>query len=261
MNIVAESKGDKRFCIHKWKIDMGGATTTYRRCTKCGAKQILQNYGQGFGYQPVDVLYLKKWDGILDHNSAHNKGLVCRCDPGPAPKLFVNNKENKKFYKKFLGKFYDETIVNNLLDEQEKWRKRLLNLKENKEAKMEERLIYKNAVCRGSYIFGTACGNCERCTEELQTMQALDKWVQEKENKEILDPSFADFITQTTNDVFSCYTKIKDQGKEFITLIDTLCPNTRERSLAQTKIEEAVMWANAAVARRGEQGEKNDKHI
>lgn len=25
---------------------------------------------------------------------------------------------------------------------------------------------YKNAVCRGSYVLGTACGRCERCVEE-----------------------------------------------------------------------------------------------
>ena len=30
------------------------------------------------------------------------------------------------------------------------------------------------------------------------------------------------------------------------------CPATRERSLAWTKLEEAVMWANAAIARHGE---------
>ena len=28
-----------------------------------------------------------------------------------------------------------------------------------------------------------------------------------------------------------------------------LCPPSRERSLALTKLEEAVMWANAAIAR------------
>lgn len=27
---------------------------------------------------------------------------------------------------------------------------------------------YKNAVCKGSYIFGTACGHCERCKEEIE---------------------------------------------------------------------------------------------
>lgn len=31
--------------------------------------------------------------------------------------------------------------------------------------------------------------------------------------------------------------------------IDPLCPSSRERSLAMTKLEEAVMWANSAIAR------------
>lgn len=32
-------------------------------------------------------------------------------------------------------------------------------------------------------------------------------------------------------------------------LIEALCPDSREKSLAMTKLEEAVMWANAAIAR------------
>lgn len=31
--------------------------------------------------------------------------------------------------------------------------------------------------------------------------------------------------------------------------IAELCPESRERSLAMTKLEEAMMWANAAIAR------------
>lgn len=31
--------------------------------------------------------------------------------------------------------------------------------------------------------------------------------------------------------------------------LDELCPESRELSLAQTKLEEVVMWANAAIAR------------
>ena len=45
------------------------------------------------------------------------------------------------------------------------------------------------------------------------------------------------------------YEIIRKQGKEFALIVDYHCPNSREKSLAITKIEEAVMWANAAIAR------------
>ena len=34
--------------------------------------------------------------------------------------------------------------------------------------------------------------------------------------------------------------------------LDTVLPNSREKSLAITKVEEALMWAIAAVVRNGE---------
>ena len=39
------------------------------------------------------------------------------------------------------------------------------------------------------------------------------------------------------------------QTKELAYLIDELCPASREKSLALTKIEESIMWANASIAR------------
>lgn len=45
------------------------------------------------------------------------------------------------------------------------------------------------------------------------------------------------------------YTQIRDKAKELARLIYEACPGSREQSLAMTKIEEAVMWANAAIAR------------
>lgn len=45
------------------------------------------------------------------------------------------------------------------------------------------------------------------------------------------------------------YQEIREKAKEFAYLIDEKAPNSREKSLAMTKLEEAVMWANAAVAR------------
>ena len=46
------------------------------------------------------------------------------------------------------------------------------------------------------------------------------------------------------------FAEIRDMGKAFVEIIDTLCPESREKSLAITKAEEAVMWANASIARR-----------
>ena len=45
------------------------------------------------------------------------------------------------------------------------------------------------------------------------------------------------------------YNKIREKAKELAYLIDDLCPNSREKSLANTKLEEVSMWANASIAR------------
>lgn len=45
------------------------------------------------------------------------------------------------------------------------------------------------------------------------------------------------------------YTQIRAKAKELAELVVELAPSSRERSLALTKIEEGVMWANAAIAR------------
>jgi hypothetical protein len=50
------------------------------------------------------------------------------------------------------------------------------------------------------------------------------------------------------------YEEIRDQGKIFAHLLVDLCPISRELSLALTHLEQAVMWANAAVARAGQEG-------
>ena len=50
----------------------------------------------------------------------------------------------------------------------------------------------------------------------------------------------------------SKYTRIRNRAYDFAELIDELCPDSREKSTAMTKLEEAVMWANASIARREE---------
>lgn len=45
------------------------------------------------------------------------------------------------------------------------------------------------------------------------------------------------------------YKIIRDRAKSFAKVIDENTPASREQSLAFTKLEEAVFWANAAIAR------------
>lgn len=52
------------------------------------------------------------------------------------------------------------------------------------------------------------------------------------------------------DDQFQRYEKIRAHGEYFATYLLDACPESRERSLAITKMEEAIMWANAAIARR-----------
>lgn len=52
--------------------------------------------------------------------------------------------------------------------------------------------------------------------------------------------------TQEQAEVFPV---IRTAGKDLAYLLDEKCPDSREKALAMTKLEECIMWANAAVAR------------
>lgn len=45
------------------------------------------------------------------------------------------------------------------------------------------------------------------------------------------------------------YTDLRNKAKELANMIDEYAVNCREKALALTKLEECVMWANAAIAR------------
>jgi hypothetical protein len=45
------------------------------------------------------------------------------------------------------------------------------------------------------------------------------------------------------------YDRLRREAKGLAYEIDIRCPDSREKSLAMTKLEEAVMWANASIAR------------
>lgn len=50
------------------------------------------------------------------------------------------------------------------------------------------------------------------------------------------------------------YEAIRNEAKLLAIIIDGLVPDSREKSLAMTKLEECVMWANAGIARSEVEG-------
>ena len=45
------------------------------------------------------------------------------------------------------------------------------------------------------------------------------------------------------------YEELREFARNFAWLIERHCPDSREKSLAFTKLEESIMWANASIAR------------
>lgn len=54
------------------------------------------------------------------------------------------------------------------------------------------------------------------------------------------------------------YKAIRDLAKGFAIFIDEVCPDSREKSLSITNLEQAVMWANASIA-RNDDSDKNSE--
>jgi len=44
------------------------------------------------------------------------------------------------------------------------------------------------------------------------------------------------------------YVALREKAKEFAELVQEICPDSREQSLALTNIQQSVMWANASIA-------------
>lgn len=47
----------------------------------------------------------------------------------------------------------------------------------------------------------------------------------------------------------SRYGTLRERALDLADLITEFCPNSRERSLAMTNLEQAIFWANASIAR------------
>ena len=48
--------------------------------------------------------------------------------------------------------------------------------------------------------------------------------------------------------IYTYHAPKNDQPKKY-EMIDDLCPDSREKSIANTNLEQTVMWANASIAR------------
>lgn len=53
-----------------------------------------------------------------------------------------------------------------------------------------------------------------------------------------------------TPDQMVRYEAIRAKARELAEMIHVLCPQSRELAFAHTNVEQAVFWANAAIARR-----------
>lgn len=64
------------------------------------------------------------------------------------------------------------------------------------------------------------------------------------------------FHAASTQEKRDEHTSARAACRDAALVIDELCPPTREKALAITKLEEAMFWANAAIARSPEWSSK-----
>ena len=67
---------------------------------------------------------------------------------------------------------------------------------------------------------------------------------------ETIEINFCCDRTPTSDKVDRCRVIMSD-AKSLALTIEGMCPDSREKSLAMTRLEEAAMWANAAIMRDG----------
>ena len=68
------------------------------------------------------------------------------------------------------------------------------------------------------------------------------------ENDTELDHRFKHHVPQN-DETIAQHGAVRGRAFGFASFIQEACPPSRERSLALTKIEEAMFWANASIAR------------
>ncbi len=59
----------------------------------------------------------------------------------------------------------------------------------------------------------------------------------------------------TSKEIEEAHDDLRIASRAMMMVIEELCPDGREKSLAFTKLEEAMFWGNAAIARAQQVGE------
>jgi hypothetical protein len=77
---------------------------------------------------------------------------------------------------------------------------------------------------------------------------------------EDLDHRFA-YHQPSTSNVIASHSTVRNCCKDTASIIVQLCPPGRELALALTHLEEAMMWANAAIARDQESADQLAKEF
>lgn len=57
---------------------------------------------------------------------------------------------------------------------------------------------------------------------------------------------------EPTDEKIAKYEAVRGLAESLAHFIDDVCPDSREKSLSITNLEQAVMWANAGIARNRE---------
>lgn len=81
----------------------------------------------------------------------------------------------------------------------------------------------------------------QKSKEELEKLEKADKIKKDLENRFSYHSPKEGQADQ--------YQAIRNMAKDFAMAIVAMAPDTRERALAITKLEEVVFWANAGIAR------------
>jgi hypothetical protein len=63
-------------------------------------------------------------------------------------------------------------------------------------------------------------------------------------------PALNDIFTYHApfGDQLARYTELRRRALELALMIDMNCPESREKSLAMTNLQQTIMWANASIA-------------